>query len=117
MSPFKLKSLFDKAGITIKYMWETRYSDPEILHLNKVVNDLIKIDVQIASLTNGYFLVTDYGHIEVRYNEISIIIQQINDYGHSAPVGYTRILPTPINMLDTSIIIESLRFFREQIYK
>lgn len=98
-------------------MWETQYSNLEVRMLNKDVNNLIKADEQIDNLINGYFLVTDYGHIEVRYNDFSIFIQQINDYGHSAPVGYIRILPTPVSQLDISTIVKSLQFFREHIYK
>lgn len=116
MRPFTIKEVFKKAGITIRFMWETRFADPEIPHLNGTPPEN-PIDCQIAELVNGYFLITDCGHIEVRYGLTSIMIRQVNDYGHNSPVTFTRILPIPVNMLDTSIIISSLREFKEQLYK
>ena len=113
MSPSTIHAVFKKAGITIRHMWETRFSDPEIPHLNR--ND--KIDEQLESLTNGYFIITNYGQLEVRYGLTSMMIRVVNDYGHDAPVTFTRILPTTVNMLDTSVIIEALRFFKDQRYK
>lgn len=116
MRPFTIKEVFKKAGISVRFMWETRFADPELPHLNGLPPEG-PIDQQIQELVNGYFLITDCGLVEIRYGLVSIMIRQVSDYGHDSPVTFTRILPTPVNMLDTSIIIRSLRDFKEQLHK
>lgn len=115
MSPSTLHAIFKKAGITIRHMWELRFSDPEIPHLNNEKPDKFKdrVEIAISELPNGYFVITDYGHMEVRYGIASIMIHRVLDNGHDTKVRVERILPIPVNMLDTSVIIHTLREFKE----
>ncbi len=112
MKPSTVKALFEKAGINIRQMWETRYSDPEIPHLNQSSTN----DTDCEDFVSGYFLMTDYGQMEIRYGLTSIMIREVTDHSHNSYVIFQRILPTPVNMLDTSVIISSLRYYREHRY-
>lgn len=130
MRPFTLKKLFEKAGISIKYIWEICFQDAEVLQLNSEprpikrplycddeVRAIETMADDIGYLTNGYLIYTDCGHIEVRYGLRTIMIQLINDYGFDTDVTKTRILPTPVHMGDEKVIVDALMLFKQNRFK
>lgn len=130
MRPFTLKKLFEKAGISIKYIWEICFQDAEVLQLNseprpikrplhcdEEIHAMESLVEDIGHLTNGYLIYTDCGHLEVRYGLRTIMIQLVNDYGFDTAVTKTRILPTPVHMGDEKAIVDALMLFKQNRFK
>ena len=123
MSPKRIKELFDKAGLTIRFIWETNYSNREISLINNECPIEFGVTPYPSTLTtegfdnllDGYFIMTNLGQFEVRYGKHHIMIRLVTDYGHETKVNFTRILSTPVRKHDTDVVIKALRFHRNTI--